>query len=141
MKKMVILLAFSIVLLAVPFSLPAYDDSASSVKVIPECIWAPASGGGTWRTEIQITNMASDPTNVSVIFFYGGGLYQGPVTLVTGLTVSIFQAATQINEQTLSFVPKLVATFITLVLAGPWMITQMTDFIRRLFESIPQMIG
>jgi flagellar biosynthetic protein FliQ len=61
--------------------------------------------------------------------------------LVTGLIVSIFQAATQINEQTLSFVPKLVATFITLVLAGPWMITQLTDFIRRLFESIPQMIG
>jgi flagellar biosynthetic protein FliQ len=61
--------------------------------------------------------------------------------LVTGLIVSIFQAATQINEQTLSFVPKLVATFITLVLAGPWMITQLTDFIRRLFENIPAMIG
>ncbi|HQE38775.1 MAG TPA: flagellar biosynthesis protein FliQ [Zoogloea sp.] len=61
--------------------------------------------------------------------------------LVTGLLVSIFQAATQINEQTLSFVPKLIATFITLVLAGPWMITMMTDFIRRLFESIPSMIG
>ncbi len=61
--------------------------------------------------------------------------------LVTGLVISIFQAATQINEQTLSFVPKLIATFITLVLAGPWMITIMTDFIRRLFESIPSMIG
>lgn len=61
--------------------------------------------------------------------------------LVTGLIISIFQAATQINEQTLSFVPKLIATFITLVLAGPWMITIMTDFIRRLFESIPSMIG
>ena len=61
--------------------------------------------------------------------------------LVTGLIVSIFQAATQINEQSLSFVPKLIATFITLVLAGPWMITIMTDFIRRLFESIPSMIG
>ncbi len=61
--------------------------------------------------------------------------------LVTGLVISIFQAATQINEQTLSFVHKLIATFITLVLAGPWMITMMTDFIRRLFESIPSMIG
>lgn len=61
--------------------------------------------------------------------------------LVTGLIISIFQAATQINEQTLSFVPKLIATFITLVLAGPWMITMMTDFIRRLFENIPAMIG
>ncbi|MBN9695663.1 MAG: flagellar biosynthesis protein FliQ [Zoogloea sp.] len=61
--------------------------------------------------------------------------------LATGLLISIFQAATQINEQTLSFVPKLIATFITLVLAGPWMITMMTDFIRRLFENIPAMIG
>ncbi|MDD3353963.1 flagellar biosynthesis protein FliQ [Zoogloea sp.] len=61
--------------------------------------------------------------------------------LVTGLIISIFQAATQINEQTLSFVPKLVATFTALVLAGPWMITMMTEFIQRLFESIPSMIG
>ena len=50
--------------------------------------------------------------------------------LVTGLVVSIFQAATQINEMTLSFVPKLVAIFVTLILAGPWMITTITDFMR-----------
>ena len=61
--------------------------------------------------------------------------------LVTGLIISIFQAATQINEMTLSFVPKLVAIFVTLVLAGPWMITVLTDFMRRLIESIPSMIG
>lgn len=61
--------------------------------------------------------------------------------LVTGLIVSIFQAATQINESTLSFVPKLVAIFITLILAGPWMITMMTDYMRRLYESIPGVIG
>jgi flagellar biosynthetic protein FliQ len=61
--------------------------------------------------------------------------------LVTGLVVSIFQAATQINEMTLSFVPKLVAMFITLVLAGPWMLTILTDYMRRLFEAIPGMIG
>lgn len=61
--------------------------------------------------------------------------------LVTGLIVSIFQAATQINEATLSFVPKLVVTFITMILAGPWMITMMTDYMRRLFESIPSVIG
>lgn len=61
--------------------------------------------------------------------------------LVTGLIVSVFQAATQINEMTLSFVPKLVATFLTLVLAGPWMITKLTDFMRRLYEAIPGMIG
>jgi flagellar biosynthesis protein FliQ len=61
--------------------------------------------------------------------------------LVTGLFVSIFQAATQINEATLSFIPKLVAMFLTLVFAGPWMIEIMTDYMRRLFESIPQIVG
>lgn len=61
--------------------------------------------------------------------------------LITGLVVSIFQAATQINEMTLSFVPKLIAMFLTLVLAGPWMLTVLTDYMRRLFESIPGMIG
>lgn len=61
--------------------------------------------------------------------------------LVTGLIISIFQAATQINEQTLSFIPKLVVMFITLLVAGPWMLDMMTDYIRRLFESIPQLIG
>ena len=61
--------------------------------------------------------------------------------LVTGLVISIFQAATQINEQTLSFVPKLIATFITLVLAGPWMITTLVDYLRRTIESIPSVVG
>jgi flagellar biosynthetic protein FliQ len=61
--------------------------------------------------------------------------------LVTGLIISIFQAATQINETTLSFVPKLIVIFLTLILAGPWMITVMTDYIRRLYEAIPTLIG
>ena len=61
--------------------------------------------------------------------------------LVVGLIVSIFQAATQINEQTLSFIPKLIATFIALLLAGPWMLQMMVEFIGRLLENIPQMIG
>ena len=61
--------------------------------------------------------------------------------LATGLLISIFQAATQINESTLSFVPKLVVIFVVLLLAGPWMITTMTDYMRRLFESIPGIIG
>jgi flagellar biosynthetic protein FliQ len=61
--------------------------------------------------------------------------------LATGLLVSIFQAATSINEATLSFVPKLIVIFLTLLLAGPWMITVMTDYMRRLFESIPGLIG
>lgn len=61
--------------------------------------------------------------------------------LATGLIISIFQAATQINEATLSFVPKLVAIFLALILAGPWMIQLMTDYMRRLYESIPSVIG
>ena len=61
--------------------------------------------------------------------------------LVIGLLVSIFQAATQINEATLSFIPKLVAAFLILLLAGPWMLQLLVDYIRRLFESIPQLIG
>ena len=61
--------------------------------------------------------------------------------LAVGLIVSIFQAATQINEQTLSFIPKLIGSFIVMILAGPWMLQMMVDYIRRLFESIPQLIG
>ncbi|MDP1871774.1 MAG: flagellar biosynthesis protein FliQ [Gallionella sp.] len=61
--------------------------------------------------------------------------------LAIGLVVSIFQAATQINEQTLSFIPKLVGIFIVLVIAGPWMVTMMVDFIRRLYGNIPWMVG
>lgn len=61
--------------------------------------------------------------------------------LLIGLVVSIFQAATQINEQTLSFIPKLVGIFLVLVIAGPWMITMMVDFIHRLYGNIPWMVG
>ncbi|WP_319240716.1 flagellar biosynthesis protein FliQ [uncultured Propionivibrio sp.] len=63
------------------------------------------------------------------------------IALVVGLIVSIFQAATQINEQTLSFIPKLIGSFIVLIVAGPWMLQMMVDYMRRLFESIPQIIG
>jgi flagellar biosynthetic protein FliQ len=62
-------------------------------------------------------------------------------SLVVGLVVSVLQAATQINEMTLSFIPKLVATLVVLILAGPWMITFFVDYVRRLFESIPGAIG
>ena len=61
--------------------------------------------------------------------------------LLIGLIVSIFQAATQINEQTLSFIPKIVGIFLALIIAGPWMISMLVDFMRRLFGNIPWMIG
>jgi flagellar biosynthetic protein FliQ len=61
--------------------------------------------------------------------------------LVIGLIVSVFQAATQINEQTLAFIPKLVGMFLVLLLAGPWMLQLMVEYVRRLFESIPLLVG
>lgn len=61
--------------------------------------------------------------------------------LLTGLVVSVFQAATQINEMTLSFIPKLIAMFIAMVVAGPWMLTVMLDYMRNLFTNLPGMIG
>lgn len=61
--------------------------------------------------------------------------------LLTGLVVSVFQAATQINEQTLSFIPKLVALAAVLVVAGPWMLAVITDFMQRLYGSIPQIVS
>jgi len=61
--------------------------------------------------------------------------------LIVGLIISIFQAATQLNEATLQFVPKLVAMFVVLLLFGPWMLQYLIDYIQRLFGSIPQLIG
>lgn len=61
--------------------------------------------------------------------------------LLTGLIISIFQAATQINEMTLSFIPKLLAVFAVMIFAGPWILTMMTDYMQRLFSNIPFTIG
>lgn len=61
------------------------------------------------------------------------------VSLTVGLVVSLFQAATQINESTLSFIPKLAAIAVTLVIAGPWMLTTMIDYMHRMFASIPSL--
>lgn len=61
------------------------------------------------------------------------------VILVIGLVVSIFQAATQINEATLSFIPKLVGVFVALIFSGQWMLTTMVDYMHLVFTSIPAM--
>ena len=63
------------------------------------------------------------------------------VALVTGLIVGAFQAATQINEMTLSFIPKLLATATTLVVAGPWMLKLLVGYTRELIQSIPMLIN
>ena len=63
------------------------------------------------------------------------------VALVTGLLIGVFQAATQINEMTLSFIPKLLAMAAVLALTGPWMIRQLVEYSRNLIQNIPGMIG
>lgn len=79
------------------------------------------------RQAVEVTLLVSAPLFIAA--------------LVTGLLISIFQAATQINEATLSFVPKLIVVFFTLIVAGPWMITMLTDYMQRLYGSIPSIIG
>lgn len=61
--------------------------------------------------------------------------------LVSGLLISLLQAATQINEQTLSFIPKILAVVTTIVIAGPWMLNLVLDYMRTLFNNLPYMIG
>ncbi len=61
--------------------------------------------------------------------------------LAVGLLVSVFQAATQINEMTLSFIPKLLITLVALMVAGPYMLGLLLDYLRRVFEDIPFLIG
>ena len=63
------------------------------------------------------------------------------VTLVVGLIVSIFQAATQINDASLSFILKIIAVLATFAIAGPWMLTLMTDYMRRVLTDLPGMVG
>jgi len=67
-------------------------------------------------------------------------LLLGPA-LAVGLLVSLFQAATQINEMTLSFIPKLLITVAVLIFAGPFILTSMTDYTVRLYHAIPGLIG
>ncbi|MFK0089425.1 flagellar biosynthesis protein FliQ [Pseudomonas sp. NPDC090755] len=62
-------------------------------------------------------------------------------SLLVGLVVAMFQAATQINEQTLSFLPRLLVMLITLIVAGPWLVQKFMEYILSLYGSIPQLIG
>ncbi|WP_166364118.1 flagellar biosynthetic protein FliQ [Pseudomonas akapageensis] len=62
-------------------------------------------------------------------------------SLLVGLLVAMFQAATQINEQTLSFLPRLLVMLISLIVAGPWLVQMFMEYILSLYGSIPQLIG
>ncbi len=79
------------------------------------------------RTAMEVTLMVAAPMLL--------------VALIIGLVVSIFQAATQINEATLSFIPKLVGIFVALIVAGPWMMAVLLDYMRQVFTGIPGLIG
>ena len=79
------------------------------------------------RTALEMTILVASPVLL--------------VTLVVGLIVSVFQAATQINDPSLSFIPKVLAVLITFALAGPWMLTVMTDYMRRVLTDLPGIIG
>ena len=79
------------------------------------------------RTALEITVLVASPVLL--------------VTLVVGLVVSVFQAATQINDPSLSFIPKVLAVLATFALAGPWMLTVMTDYMRRVLTELPGIIG
>lgn len=61
--------------------------------------------------------------------------------LVVGLVISVFQAATQIHEATLSFVPKLIAAVAVLAVAGPWMLTSLVEYLQRTLQAIPTVVG
>ncbi|WP_196602740.1 flagellar biosynthesis protein FliQ [Pectinatus frisingensis] len=61
--------------------------------------------------------------------------------LIVGLLVSIFQATTSIQEQTLAFIPKIIAVFISILIFGPWMLTMMVDYMVRIFINLPNYIG
>ncbi|RJG09841.1 flagellar biosynthetic protein FliQ [Pseudomonas cavernicola] len=62
-------------------------------------------------------------------------------SLIVGLIVAMFQAATQINEQTLSFLPRLLVMLVTLIWAGPWLIREFMEYIQNLYTNIPLLIG
>ncbi|BEN40479.1 flagellar biosynthesis protein FliQ [Serratia nevei] len=61
--------------------------------------------------------------------------------LISGLVVSLLQAATQINEMTLSFIPKILTVVATIIIAGPWMLNLLLDYMRTLFSNLPTLIG
>jgi len=62
-------------------------------------------------------------------------------SLIVGLLVAMFQAATQINEQTLSFLPRLLVIMLTLIFAGPWLVRELMEYTQRLIQNIPLLIG
>jgi flagellar biosynthetic protein FliQ len=87
----------------------------------------------------QDTVMNLSTQALDLVIKVGGPLLL--VGLVVGLVVSVFQAITQIQEQSLSFIPKIIATAVVLIVAGPWMMNQLLSYTENLFRSIPSLVG
>jgi flagellar biosynthetic protein FliQ len=79
------------------------------------------------RQTLEITALLAGPLLIS--------------SLIVGLIIAMFQAATQINEMTLTFIPKLITIAVVLLVAGPWLLQALVTFTIRLIQSIPQVIG
>ena len=99
-----------------------------------------------WFISSELLRMMTSTTVLTIIeqALEVGVLVSAPMLLAalfTGLLVSLFQAATQINEMTLSFIPKLLILVLVLIVGGPWMLGLMMDYMQRLFTSIPSLIG
>ena len=88
-------------------------------------------------TQDQVVSLVVDAMSVSLKIALPVLL----VSLVVGLAVSIFQAVTQIQEQTLTFIPKVVAMAVVVVIAGPWMLGQIVSYTQNLYEQIPSLVG
>lgn len=87
-------------------------------------------------TDATVVSLARDAV-LTILLVAGPALLLG---MLVGLLVSIFQATTQIQEQTLTFIPKIVAVLVSIVIFGPWMIRQLVDFADRLLSNLPSYI-
>ena len=106
-------------------------------------------GNGDGQSRSKFWNGVAQMTPGEVLSMFGNALYLVISmvavvvlpSLLVGLVVSVFQAATQINEQTLSFLPRLLMTLISIMIAGPWMLQELMDLFRQLVDATPYLIG
>lgn len=86
---------------------------------------------------MELLNQVSRQTLETILLVGGPALL---ASLIIGMVISIFQAITQLQEMTLAFVPKIIAVFVTLLVALPWMVKVMVEFTRSIFENIPMYV-
>ncbi len=86
---------------------------------------------------VELLNQLSRQTFETILLVGGPVLL---VSLVVGILISLFQAVTQLQEMTMTFIPKIIAVFLTLLVALPWMVKILVGFTRSIFENIPQYV-